>query len=149
MNGINLSPSHLWAVADAGKIVRVGWVARDGDVMNPSRDGADMLARYFQKKLPQPAFTSFNPAGTPFQRKVWAAICEIPFGHVMTYSDIARAVGSHPRAVGGAVGANPIPILIPCHRVMGADGSLTGFSAPGGVDTKKWLLRHEGIAWRE
>lgn len=84
-------------------------------------------------------------AGTPFQLKVWAEIAKIPFGETRSYAQIAAAVGSHPRPVGGATGKNPLPIIIPCHRVMGANGALTGFSAEGGIATKKKFLQFEGI----
>jgi methylated-DNA-[protein]-cysteine S-methyltransferase len=85
---------------------------------------------------------SLDPGGTDFQRRVWQAILRIPFGETVSYGELARRVGGAPRAVGGAVGANPIPIVIPCHRVLGADGSLTGYG--GGLRMKVWLLRHEG-----
>jgi methylated-DNA-[protein]-cysteine S-methyltransferase len=80
------------------------------------------------------------PDGTDFQRAVWHALTTIPYGTTCAYSDIAQRV-DHPRAVravGAANGANPIPIIIPCHRVIGLDGSLTGFG--GGIETKRWLL---------
>ncbi len=83
-----------------------------------------------------------DPGGTDFQRKVWNAILAIPFGETLSYGELARQVGGSARAVGGAVGANPIAIVIPCHRVIGADGSLTGYG--GGLRMKVWLLRHEG-----
>lgn len=79
-----------------------------------------------------------------FQQDVCAAMRAIPFGQTRTYGDIAKALGVTAQAVGQACGANPIPILIPCHRVMGADGKLVGFSGAGGVETKVALLRHEG-----
>lgn len=82
-------------------------------------------------------------AGSDFQRAVCAAMSAIPFGETCTYGDIAKALGAPAQAVGGACGGNPIPIIIPCHRVMGAKG-LTGFSGAGGVETKVALLRHEG-----
>ena len=82
-------------------------------------------------------------AGSPFQRAVCDAMRAIPFGDTCTYGDIARDLGHPAQAVGQACGNNPIAIIIPCHRVMGAKG-LTGFSAPGGVETKVALLRHEG-----
>lgn len=88
------------------------------------------------------------PRGTPYRQKVWQALCEIPAGSTKTYGDIARQLGSSPRAVGQAVGDNPLPILIPCHRVIAADGSLGGFmhSRTGySQDIKRWLLRHEHI----
>ncbi|MBM3951363.1 MAG: methylated-DNA--[protein]-cysteine S-methyltransferase [Rhodospirillales bacterium] len=87
----------------------------------------------------------FRPAGTPFQRKVWARLAAIPYGKVETYGAIAKKLGSAPRAVGGACGANPIPILIPCHRVLGANGGLGGYSGAGGVATKRFLLAQEGL----
>ena len=82
--------------------------------------------------------------GTPFQQAVWRALRAIPFGSTCCYGDIADAIGDARavRAVGTANGRNPIPIIVPCHRVIGRDGSLTGFS--GGLDKKEWLLRHEG-----
>ncbi|MFG6587344.1 methylated-DNA--[protein]-cysteine S-methyltransferase [Sulfitobacter sp. MOLA879] len=83
--------------------------------------------------------------GSDFQRAVCAAIAAVPFGHTRTYGEIARDLGVPAQAVGGACGGNPIPILVPCHRVMGAKG-LTGFSGAGGVETKVALLRHEGAA---
>jgi methylated-DNA-[protein]-cysteine S-methyltransferase len=91
--------------------------------------------------------TSFDlplaPAGTPFQQRVWAALLEIPFGETRSYAALARAIGnpSASRAVGAANGANPIAIVVPCHRVIGADGSLTGFG--GGLDRKRFLLSLE------
>lgn len=83
--------------------------------------------------------------GSDFQRDVCAAMLAIPFGHTVTYGDIAKQLGVPAQAVGGACGGNPIPIIIPCHRVMGAKG-LTGFSGKGGVETKVALLRHEKAA---
>ena len=81
--------------------------------------------------------------GTPFQLAVWRAVAAIPFGETRAYADIARSVERPKavRAVGAAQGANPIPIIVPCHRVIGSDGSLTGYG--GGLETKRWLLEHE------
>lgn len=86
-----------------------------------------------------------RPMGTPFQLGVWEALREIPFGQTWSYAELARRIGkpSAMRAVGGANGRNPLPIVVPCHRVIGADGSLTGFG--GGVEIKAKLLAHEGI----
>jgi methylated-DNA-[protein]-cysteine S-methyltransferase len=83
------------------------------------------------------------PAGTPFQQAVWKALCGIPYGETVSYAEIARRVGvpSAVRAVGAANGRNPIPIVIPCHRVIGADGRLVGYSA--GLDRKRALLALE------
>lgn len=83
--------------------------------------------------------------GTAFQRRVWAALRRIPAGVTVTYADLAREVGrpTAPRAVGSANGRNPVPIVIPCHRVIGGDASLTGYG--GGLWRKRWLLSHEGV----
>lgn len=85
-------------------------------------------------------------AGTPFQRAVWAALQEIGWGQTLSYGELARQIGrpTASRAVGAANGANPVAIVVPCHRVIGADGSLTGYG--GGEPRKRWLLEHEGQA---
>lgn len=85
-------------------------------------------------------------AGTDFQRMVWEQAALVPYGQVATYSGLAREIGRphSARAVAGALARNPVPLLVPCHRVVGADGSLCGFSAPGGVDTKRAMLCLEG-----
>lgn len=116
------------------------------------RQTKEWLENYFTgidaKELPPIA-----PAGTPFQLRVWQVLRDIPRSHSVTYGDIARKLEeasghlTSARAVGGAVGRNPIAILIPCHRVIGADGSLTGFG--GGIAAKRFLLELEGIAYRE
>jgi methylated-DNA-[protein]-cysteine S-methyltransferase len=82
--------------------------------------------------------------GTPFQRDVWAVLQSIPFGQTRSYGEVARALGKPgaSRAVGTANAANHLPVVVPCHRVIGADGGLTGFG--GGLEAKRWLLRHEG-----
>ena len=91
--------------------------------------------------------TTFNldlqPSGTEFQMKVWEQVKNIPFGETISYLEIAKLTGSknNTRAVGLANGKNPIPIIIPCHRVIGANGKLTGYA--GGLEKKKWLLQHE------
>jgi len=89
------------------------------------------------------------PVGTAFQRKVWAALQRIPAGETRSYGQMAAEIGepAASRAVGLANGQNPIAIVIPCHRVIGADGSLTGFG--GGLPRKRWLLSHEGAAFKE
>lgn len=89
------------------------------------------------------------PRGTPFQRSVWDELLRIPYGATKSYRDIANAIGKPAavRAVGAANGANPLPIVVPCHRVVGANGSLTGFG--GGIDVKRRLLALEGAIPRE
>lgn len=83
-------------------------------------------------------------AGTPFQREVWQALRDIPCGHVMHYGQLAETLGraGAARAVGAANGSNPVSIVVPCHRVIGRNGTMTGYA--GGVQRKEWLLRHEG-----
>lgn len=87
-----------------------------------------------------------DPVGTPFQQQVWMALRTIPFGKTASYGEIAGAIGRPraARAVGAANGRNPLSIVVPCHRIVGANGSMTGFA--GGVRTKRWLLDHEGAA---
>lgn len=81
--------------------------------------------------------------GSNLQLGVWEEMRRIPFGDVLTYGDVARAVGSEPQAVGTACGQNPIPVIVPCHRIVGAGGKLTGFSGGNGIETKAFLLDHE------
>lgn len=99
------------------------------------------LDRYFAGEDPGGVSVPLHPEGTPFQRRVWELLGTIPYGQTTTYGLLAQRMGSSPRAVGAAVGRNPISILIPCHRVVGSDGSLTGYA--GGVERKRWLLEHE------
>lgn len=89
--------------------------------------------------------------GTAFQRSVWSAIADLVSGEVLSYGDLAQTIGKPmaARAVGGAVGSNPVPIIIGCHRVLGSSGRLTGYSGGGGLETKKWLLDFEGIEYSE
>jgi methylated-DNA-[protein]-cysteine S-methyltransferase len=108
----------------------------------------DWLENYFARRNPDHDFV-LNPQGTLFQKKVWKILLEIPYGKLTTYGTIARqtamqegSAAASAQAVGGAVGRNPISLLIPCHRVVGADGSLTGYA--GGLDRKAALLRLEG-----
>ena len=107
------------------------------------------LGEYFagkRKKFDVPV----QLAGTVFQSSVWKALQDIPYGEVRSYGDVGMTTGrsSAGRAVGGAVGSNPIPIIVPCHRVLGSDGKITGYSGGKGIPTKVWLLDHEGIAHR-
>ncbi len=91
-----------------------------------------------------PALPPLAPKGTAFQQRVWAALLHVPYGKTMSYAQLARKLNcKSARAVGAAVGRNPISILIPCHRILGSKGSLTGYA--GGIERKKWLLELEGI----
>jgi len=102
------------------------------------------LDRYFAGEKPAIAELPLAPIGGAFRQGVWGILCEIPCGAVMTYGEIAKKLGCRSsQAVGGAVGHNPISIIIPCHRVVGANGSLTGYA--GGVQTKIKLLELEGV----
>jgi methylated-DNA-[protein]-cysteine S-methyltransferase len=112
----------------------------------PFREVAAQLEAYFAGELKE--FTvPLAPSGTAFQLAVWTELTNIPYGSTVSYGDIARALGKRPvaaRAVGLANGANPISVIVPCHRVIGSDGSLTGYG--GGLERKELLLRLEGTA---
>lgn len=108
------------------------------------------LDRYFAGEMPRPDELPLRPEGSDFRQRVWRLLCQIPYGEVTTYGALARQLARQmgkaamsSQAVGGAVGRNPISIVVPCHRVVGANGSLTGYA--GGIDAKAWLLRHEGV----
>lgn len=109
----------------------------------------DWLDRYFAGERPAPSELPLAPEGSAFRKAVWELLLAIPYGEVTTYGEMAKVLASSPgranmsgRAVGGAVAHNPIAIIIPCHRVVGADGSLTGYA--GGILNKVRLLEHEG-----
>jgi methylated-DNA-[protein]-cysteine S-methyltransferase len=114
------------------------WQRRDGDLA----DVADQLEEYFAGGRREFDLT-LRPRGTEFQRRVWAALREIPYGETRSYGSIAAGLGvpGAARAVGLANGQNPISIIVPCHRVVGATGALTGYG--GGLPAKQWLLSHE------
>ena len=101
------------------------------------------LDDYFLGNQPDPGTLPLSPAGTEFQQLVWQHLRRIPYGQTLTYGCIAKAISPimSAQAVGGAVGRNPIGIIIPCHRCIGANGQLTGYA--GGIENKAWLLRHE------
>lgn len=116
----------------------------------PDRPLAAEAARQLEAWLDDPASPFSLPLlaqGTPFQRRVWQEISEIPLGQTRSYGQLAKNLKNAPRAVGQACGANPFPLLVPCHRVLAAHGGLGGFNRQGGgflLDIKRWLLRHEG-----
>lgn len=108
------------------------------------------LDRYFTQKNPAISELPLAPIGGAFRQEVWKILCQIPYGEVITYGEIATQIAlkmnktkMSAQAVGGAVGHNPISIIIPCHRVVGTNGSLTGYA--GGIEKKIWLLSHEGV----
>jgi len=102
------------------------------------------LTKYFNGEL-KSFETPYDLAGTNFQKKVWTELAKIPYGKTITYTDLAIRLGDIKsiRAAGTANGKNPLPIIVPCHRVIGKNGDLVGFS--GGLENKKWLLKHEGV----
>ena len=111
--------------------------------------GADWVRAYFAGHRPDPGTLPLDLGGTPFQRQVWSILRTVPYGQTITYGQMARLLARQQgrpqsaRAVGSAVGRNPISILVPCHRVVGADGSLTGYA--GGIHRKSKLLQLEGV----
>jgi methylated-DNA-[protein]-cysteine S-methyltransferase len=120
------------------KTALTGWT-RDDAAFDDARA---QLGEYFAGERTEFELP-LNPTGTEFQTKVWLALREIPYGETASYGETAQAIGSPTasRAVGLANGQNPISIIVPCHRVIGANGSLTGYG--GGLDAKRWLLSHE------
>jgi methylated-DNA-[protein]-cysteine S-methyltransferase len=147
---------------DDGNLRATFWTDHDRDLENfltrhysplrielaPARDPhgvTSALARYFAGDLHAIDDIPVKTAGTDFQRTVWRALREIPCGTTICYGELARRIGKPDavRAVGTANGANPIGVVVPCHRVIGANGTLTGYG--GGIDRKRWLLDHEGV----
>ena len=129
-----------------GRVAALDWGATSHDTETPLlAAAAQQLDAYFYCGL-KFFDLPLAPAGSPFRRTVWDALRRIPYGHVRSYGDIARAVDSAPRAVGGACARNPIPIIIPCHRVVAGAGRLGGYTGQGGIETKRFLLQLEGVA---
>jgi len=151
------------AADEAGRLRLVDWSDReddwrrglrlhygaDGFALAPASNPAgltDAMRAYFAGELDAIAELPVATGGTEFQRTVWRALRRIPCGKTVSYASLARRIGRETavRAVGLANGANPISIVVPCHRVIGSDGSLTGYG--GGIERKRWLLAHEGHA---
>ena len=128
-----------------GALVALDWGwGRDQTATPVLVQARDELQAYFDGALTQ--FTvRVNPYGTPYRQRVWQALCAIPYGETRSYADIAAAAGGSPRSVGGANGANPIPIIIPCHRVLATTG-IGGYSGGEGLATKRFLLSLEQSA---
>ncbi len=143
------SPLGTLTVTESNSaLTRLSFVAGDPDPIPPESDllkeTSAQLAAYFAGTR-----TSFDlplePAGSTFQQSVYREMSAIPFGETRRYGELAKRLNVAAQPIGQACGSNPIPIIIPCHRVLGAT-SLGGFSAPGGVETKVALLKHEGAA---
>jgi len=139
-----LGPLTLFA--DEGQIVVLEWGKGPEDPTPPQvlKDAALQLEQYFageRREFDLP----LAPHGTEFQQKVWNAMCRIPYGETRSYAEIATEIGcAAARPIGGACGKNPIPVIIPCHRILGSGKNFGGYSGDGGLDTKRWLLRREG-----
>jgi methylated-DNA-[protein]-cysteine S-methyltransferase len=150
MNSLSmLSPVGALVVEeDDGAIVAIRWASA------PAGNGSPLLAEtarqldaYFAGQL-HDFDLPLRPEGSAFELSVWDQMRQIPRGETRTYGELAAALGSAPRAIGGACGKNPIPVIIPCHRVLGKTG-LGGYSGEGGLDTKRKLLALEGALARE
>ena len=151
------SPVGLLTISSDGESITGLWIkgqkyfaatldekrtAKDLPVFESAREWLD---DYFNGKKPDCNALKLNPKGSAFRQSVWDVLCDVPYGEVVTYKDIAQQINcKSAQAVGGAVGHNPISIIIPCHRVVGSDGSLTGYA--GGIDKKKFLLNLEHAA---
>ena len=142
----------LTLVEQNGALIRLGWGNTpdhlpDGRPTLLLAEAARQLAAYFAG-----AMTEFDiplsPPGTDYQKRVWWAMNEIPYGETWTYGELAKRADTVPRAVGGACGANPIPVILPCHRVLAANGKSGGYSGKGGLITKTALLDIENRTTR-
>jgi methylated-DNA-[protein]-cysteine S-methyltransferase len=138
--------------AEEDEITAIAWLAGKSPRSLPRARGEGVLARarawlddYFAGRFRAVDFP-IRAEGTHFQRKVWSAIAALPPGQTASYGDIARVTRSGARAVGGACGANPVCVAVPCHRVLAAGGGLGGYSGGRGVGTKRLLLQHEGVS---
>ena len=129
----------LWLAGQKYFMYKIGETVRKG--LPVFEEATAWLNAYFSGNDPGPT-PALLPQGTPFQQQVWQALTEIPYGETTTYGALAAKLGvGSARAVGSAVGKNPISIIIPCHRVLGADGKLTGYA--GGIERKQFLLKLE------
>ena len=147
-DGLNLA--GLWLAGQKCFGGTVPGELRPNEELEVFSRAKDWLDRYFNGKKPEPSELPLAPVGGEFRQTVWELLCEIPYGELTTYGQIAREAAKRlqresmsAQAVGGAVGHNPISIIIPCHRVVGTGSSLTGYA--GGLDKKIWLLKHEGV----
>jgi methylated-DNA-[protein]-cysteine S-methyltransferase len=140
---------HISLTAQAGRLTELTWSLdppedRFGSPDDLLIDAEAQITAYFGGRLR--AFDlPLGAAGTEYQTQVWRAIAAIPFGASETYGTLAQKLGNGARAVGNAAGANPIPLIVPCHRVLAAGGTLGGYSGSGGLEAKRFLLRLEGV----
>jgi methylated-DNA-[protein]-cysteine S-methyltransferase len=143
----------LGIVTDQDHLTEIDFLPAATAALDPQNPLAREACAQLQAYLADPQFRfelPLRPCGTPYRHKVWQALLKIPAGQSETYGALARRLGSAPRAIGQACGANPIPVIIPCHRVLGKDG-LGGFmnhSDGGPLQIKRWLLEHEHVQLR-
>ena len=149
-NAIVAAPGFCLGVrCTAEEVIDIEYIPPQAEI-KPDNALAAEVVRQIRGYLTNPAFAfglPLRPSGTAFQRRVWEQISAIPCGRTRTYGDVAKSLHNAPRAVGQACGANPFPLVIPCHRVIGANASLGGFAHQGQgflLDVKRWLLTHEG-----
>ena len=140
---INTALGPISVTETDGRIASLNWQASRTDPTDLTREALRQLRAYFDGRLT--VFDLPLDFGTGLNAEVRRAMFAIPLGETRTYGDLARSLHAPAQAIGQACGLNPIPIIIPCHRILGAH-SLGGFSAKGGVETKVWLLKHEGAA---
>jgi methylated-DNA-[protein]-cysteine S-methyltransferase len=146
------TPFAVLGIRTAGETLSgIDYLPRGAATLDPISRFAERVCRQLERYLEEPAYEfdlPFDYRGSEFQCRVWRAIRSIPSGRTLTYLDVARRLGTAPRPVGGACSANRIPLVIPCHRVVGS-GGIGGFMharrGPG-IEIKRWLLRHEGAA---
>jgi methylated-DNA-[protein]-cysteine S-methyltransferase len=146
------TPFAVLGIRTAGeRVTDIEYLPVGAAVLAPLNALAERTCGEIERYLDDPEYrvrVPFELEGTPFQCRVWKAIAKIRSGHTRTYNDLARALRTAPRPVGGACGANRLPLVIPCHRVVGASGIGGFMNARSGspLDVKRWLLRHEGSA---
>ena len=145
------TPFAVLGIRTAGdSLTGIDYLPKGAATLEPVNRFAERVCRQVERYLDDPQFSfdlPFDYRGTEFQCRVWRAIHDIPSGETLSYTDIARRLKTAPRPVGGACGANRIPIIIPCHRVLAADGIGGFMHARGGypIEVKRWLLKHEGV----
>ena len=153
---LNSPIGELTLVSNGKSLVELifGKVEKEGLTNNENleifKQTKNWLSRYFKGEKPIPSELSLEPFGSSFRKKVWEALLKIPYGKTKSYKEISEIVSPNKkmaaRAVGCAISENPIPIIIPCHRVIGSNGRLTGFS--GGIEKKIFLLNHENAQFK-
>ena len=150
MASIETPIGKLWVESDGVRITRASFAnpgrGRQGKTPKILKEAATQLGAYFagrRKKFDLPLYH----VGSPYRRKVWNALSQVPYGHLATYAHLAERAGGAASSVGATCAINPLLILVPCHRVIGKNGLLSGYA--GELWRKKWLLEHEGVLPKE